>query len=149
MPIITICSSASFYRQVIDLRAELEQLGFKVLIPATADKMETSGDYDVSHYKTWFGDTSDYHKKTALMRAHFDEVARGDITLVCNYEKNGLSDYIGGNVLMEMTVAFYLNKPIYLVNDIPSSSTYVEEIIGVGSIPLKGNLQLLTQYLVS
>lgn len=111
--------------------------------------MKSSGHYDIGHYKTWFGDAGDYHKKSALMRAHFDKVARGDSILVCNYEKNGLSDYIDGNVLMEMTVAFYLNKPIYLVNDIPSSSTYAEEIIGVGAIPLKGNLQLLKRYLES
>ena len=143
MPIITICSSASFYKQVIGVQAELHALGFKVIIPATAEKMKASGDYDVDHYKTWFGDADDYHKKTALMRAHFDEVANGDITLVCNYEKHGVPNYIGGNVLMEMTLAFYLNKPIYVLNDIPEDSSFLEEIIGIGSIPLHGNLQAL------
>lgn len=66
-PTITICSSASFYRQAVDIQAKLGKAGFRVIIPATAERMKKSGDFDVSHYKTWFGDTNDYHKKTALM----------------------------------------------------------------------------------
>ena len=149
MPIITICSSASFYEQVVVVQAELQAMGFEVIIPLTAEKMKASGDYDVNQYKTWYKDASEYHKKTALMQAHFDEVARGDVTLVCNYEKHGVPNYIGGNVLMEMTVAFYLKKPIYVLNDIPEESSFLEEIMGVGSIPLHGNLQILAQQLTS
>ena len=149
MPIITICSSASFYEQVVAAQAELQAMGFEVIIPLTAEKMKASGDYDVNQYKTWYKDASEYHKKTALMQAHFDEVARGDVTLVCNYEKHGVPNYIGGNVLMEMTIAFYLKKPIYVLNDIPDESSFLEEIMGVGSIPLYGNLQILAQQLTS
>ena len=149
MPIITICSSASFYEQVVAVQAELQAMGFEVIIPLTAEKMKVCDDYDVSKYKTWYGDASEYHKKTALMQAHFDEVARGDITLICNYEKHGVPNYIGGNVLMEMTVAFYLKKPIYVLNDIPEDSSFLEEIMGVGSIPLHGELETLIKHLAS
>ena len=41
---------------------------------------------------------------------------------------------------MEMTVAFYLNKPIYLLNALPDEPPYLEEIIGMNPIPLSGNL---------
>ena len=143
MKTITICSSANFYKQVIAIKTELEQLGYKVLVPQTALKMEASGDFDVTHYKTWFGDASDYDKKAALMRAHFEEVAKGDATLVVNNEKHGQQNYIGGNVLMEMAIAFHLNKPIYILNDIPHESSFLEEIIGLGSMPLGGDLQKL------
>lgn len=149
MPIITICSSANFYQQVVGVQAQLQALGLEVIIPETAEKMKLSGDYDVSKYKTWFGNSDDYHRKTELMQAHFEEVAKGDITLVCNYEKYGVPNYIGGNVLMEMTVAFYLKKPIYILNEIPEDSSFLEEIIGVGSIPLHGDLRLLKQHLAS
>ncbi|MEO7364109.1 MAG: hypothetical protein ABIV43_01225 [Candidatus Saccharimonadales bacterium] len=64
---ITLCSSANFYRQVVKVRSELEALGFRVIIPQIAEVMQQSGDYEVSHYKTWYGDASDYHKKTKLM----------------------------------------------------------------------------------
>jgi len=50
---------------------------------------------------------------------------------------------------MEMTVAFYLKKPIYILNEIPEDSSFLEEIIGVGSIPLHGDLRLLKQHLAS
>lgn len=143
MKTITICSSASFYKQVIELKQELEVLGYTVLVPLTATKMEASGDYDVMHYKTWFGNADDYDKKAALMRAHFNEITKGDAVLVVNNEKHGVANYIGGNVLMEMAIAFHLGKPIYAYNDIPSESPFLEEIIGLGTIPLKGDLQKL------
>ena len=148
MPIITICSSASFYEQVIYVQTELITLGFEVLIPKIARVMQQSGDYDVMHYKTWFDDTRDYHKKTALIRENFGAIERADIVLVCNYEKQGEENYIGGNVLMEMTIAFYLNKPIYLLNDTPRNSSFLEEIIAVGAKPLFGNVNSLSQQLL-
>lgn len=143
MPIITICSSANFYRQTVSLQLELQQLGYEIIIPATARKMQASGDFDVSHYKTWFGDANDYGKKRALMKGHFDEVAKADAILVINDEKHGVPNYIGGNVLMEMALAFYLNKPIYLLNEIPQESPFLEEIIGLGSAPLHGDYKEL------
>ncbi|MDB5170007.1 MAG: hypothetical protein JWN82_403 [Candidatus Saccharibacteria bacterium] len=143
MKIITICSSANFYKEVMALKQQLEELGYAVLVPATAQKMQASGDFDVASYKTWFGDANDYHKKAALMRGHFDEVAKADAVLIVNNEKHGVANYIGGNVLMEMALAFYQNKPIYLLNDIPSESAFEEEIIGLGSVPLGGDIQKL------
>lgn len=143
MKTITICSSANFYRKAVDVQAELEKVGYTVLVPATAEKMKQSNDFDVSHYKTWFGDANDYHKKTALMRAHFEEIKKGDAILVLNEEKNGKANYIGGNVLMEMAIAFYLNKPIFILNEIPIESAYLEEIIGLNPILLHGKSQSL------
>lgn len=144
MKTITLCSSAAFYKQLNDVRQKLEARGYGVLAPITATKMQESGDYDVSHYKTWFGNADDYHKKATLMQTHFEEIAKGDAVLILNYEKHGTANYIGGNVLMEMAIAFYLGKPIYVLNDIPAESPFLEEIIGLGSIPLHGDLQALT-----
>ncbi len=143
MPTITICSSAYFYRQAVDIQTELEKAGYDVILPKTARKMKESGDFDVDHYKTWFTDTSDYHKKTTLIRDHFAEIERGDAVLILNYEKNGVANYIGGNVLMEMSVAFYLNKPIFVLNEAPQESSFLEEIIGMEPIILHGEVKNL------
>jgi len=142
-PIITICSSANFYRHAVDIQQQLEKQRYKVIIPHTAEKMKKSGDYDASHYRTWLKDSKDYPKKTWLMREHFKEVASGDITLVINNKKHGQANYIGGNVLMEMALAFHLGKPIYILNDIPDQSPFLEEIIALGAIPLQGNIKSL------
>lgn len=77
------------------------------------------------------------------MRGHFDEVARGDAVLVLNYEKHGVQNYIGGNVLMEMALAFYLKKPIFIINEVPKESAFLEEIIGLGPIVLHGKPEAL------
>jgi hypothetical protein len=146
MKTIALCSSANFYRQLVDIQAKLEKLGYRVVIPATAEAMKKSGDYDVSHVKTWFSDDKDYHKKSLLMKSHFKEIESVDSILVLNYEKNGLPNYIGGNVLMEMAIAFYLNKSIFIFNEIPKESTFLEEIKAVGPIVLQGKLEQLSKY---
>ncbi len=140
-PVITICSSANFYKHAVEIQKELEKLGFKAIVPHTAEKMKKSGNFDASHYRTWLKDSSKYDRKTWLMREHFKEVENGDVILVINDEKNGKADYIGGNALIEMALAFHLGKPIYLLNEIPEGSTFLEEIIAMGAIPLKGDLK--------
>jgi hypothetical protein len=142
MPIITICSSANFYRQAGEIKDQLQkEKGYEVIIPITAEKMRESGDYDVSHYKTWFADANDYPKKAALMQGHFDEVAKADAILVLNYEKHGTQNYIGGNVLMEMALAFYQKKPIFIMNEIPEESAFLEEILGTMPVVLHGKAE--------
>lgn len=137
---IAICSSANFYRQVVDIQAELKNLGFDVLIPRTAEQMKQTGDFDVHSHRTWLTNAADYHKKTALMKEHFPKIEQSDAVLVVNHKKNGTTNYIGGNVLMEMAVAFYLNKLIFLLNDIPQKSPFLEEVIGMNPIMLHGKI---------
>lgn len=144
---ITVCSSANFYKKVVEIQATLEKAGHRTIIPHTAEKMKKSGDFDVSHYKTWFAEPGDYHKKAALMRTHFNEIEKGDIILVVNEEKHGQPNYIGGNVLMEMAIAFYLNKPLYILNDVPQASSFLEEILGMEPTVLNGNAQAFVEAL--
>ncbi len=147
MTTITICSSANFYRQAVEVQEKLEKMGYKAIIPGNAEIMKKTGDYDVSHYKTWVNNEKDYHKKAAFMTAHFEEVEKADAILVLNYEKHGVDNYIGGNVLIEMALAFYLKKPIFVLNEIPEASSFVEEIKGLGSVPLHGKLESLTDFI--
>lgn len=143
MKTITICSSANFYKQAVEIKKSLEAAGFNVIVPHIAEIMASSNDFEVMHYKTWFGDSNDYHKKTELMRSHFDEVAKADIVLVLNYDKNGKPNYIGGNVLMEMAIAFYLQKQLYVLNQLPTESAYLEELLGMNPTVLDGNITKL------
>jgi hypothetical protein len=143
MSTITICSSANFYKQAVEIKDQLQTKEIMVLVPEVAEKMRESGDFDVSHYKTWFADANDYHKKAELMRKHFEKIEQGDAILVLNYEKHGVQNYIGGNVLMEMSLAFYLRKPIFILNELPEDSPFEEEIKGMGPIVLHGNAEAL------
>lgn len=138
--IITMCSSASFYKEVLEIEKQLKKLGFKVKIPKTANIMNKNGNFNVADYKTWYADKNDYHKKTALMDAHFRKVMEADAILVVNNEKNGIPGYIGGNALMEMTLAYHYKKPIFLWNDVTSKLSIEEEVRGLNSIVIDQDL---------
>ncbi len=126
---ITICSSASFYKQALEIEKGLKKLGYKVKIPTVAKMMEKSGNFDINHYKTWFKDKNDYKIKSKLMKRHFKKVIESDAILVVNLEKNGVKGYIGGNGLMEMTLAYHYKKPIFVWNSPDSKSPFLEEIL--------------------
>jgi hypothetical protein len=139
-PIITVCASCAFYRKVNEIQDSLTPLGLEVLVPKLATEMRRTNDYEVSHYKTWLADPGDFHKKAALIHGHFDEVAKADAILVVNEEKHGRKNYIGGNVLMEMALAFHANKPIFILNEFPEDSQFDEEIRGMLPILLHGKV---------
>lgn len=140
---VVICSSAAFYRQVIEVEKELKKLGFKVAMPLTANIMKKKNDFNVDHYKTWYKNPNDYKRKTFLTKHHFKKVIKGDVILVLNYEKNGIAGYIGGAVLAEMMMALYFGKKIYVLNPIPESVSYKEELYATMPIVLNGDLSLI------
>lgn len=140
-PIITICSSSSFYKQAIGLKEELADLGYTAIVPVMAEEMKEKNNFERFDFQPWLKDPSAYGVKADLMRGHFDKVAKAHAILVINGEKHGVQNYIGGNVLMEMALAFHLGKPIFIFNDIPEESAYMEEIKGMLPIILKGQIK--------
>ncbi len=138
--IITICSSAAHYKQVLVIESQLKKMGYKVKIPKTANIMKKTNNFDVASYKTWYNNKKDYKKKTQLMKAHFRKVIEADAILVTNFEKNGIEGYIGGNVLMEMALAFHYKKPIFIYNNISEDLGIKEEVYGLNPIFIEGDL---------
>jgi hypothetical protein len=51
-----------------------------------------------------------------------------------------MAGYIGANGLMEMGLAFHLHKPIYVLNDVDKKLPFYEEVYGMGSVILHGDL---------
>lgn len=135
---LVICASASFYEHVAQIADELEQQGIAVVIPKSAQAMKATGDFTV--HKTWYNDAADYSKKADFIRAHFDRITEGSIILVVNDAKHGIDGYIGPNVLMEMSLAWYQHKPIYLLNSFPDDSPFEEELKGMNPTILNGDL---------
>lgn len=142
--IIAICSSASFYKQVLEVEKELKKRGFAVIVPITAKRMKKKNNFDVNSHKSWFMNPKDYRIKAELMRGHFRKVAKSDAILVFNLEKNGVQGYVGTNVLMEMALAFHLGEKIYLWNPISEDHPSKEEIIAMGSVVINQDLQRIT-----
>lgn len=142
---ITICSSGSHYKNAVDIEKSLKMLGFKVLIPNTAKVMKENNNFDINLYKTWFKDKKNYFKKTKYMEDHFKKVIKADAILVTNFEKNGIKGYIGGNVLMEMTIAFHYKKPIFIYNDIAEDLNIKEEVYGLNPVFIDRDLQIIAK----
>jgi hypothetical protein len=138
---ITICSSAAFFKEVLDFEKKLLDLGFNVLIPITVKQMEKAGNFNEADYKPWFKDSSLYKRKTFLMRDHFKKIESAGAILVVNLRKHDVDGYIGGNTLMEMALAFHLKKPIFILNETPPDFFLYEEIAGVKPIILNGDLR--------
>ncbi len=66
--------------------------------------------------------------KNKLTIENINNVETCDCLLILNYTHRGVKNYIGGNSFLEMVIAFYLKKPIFLLNDIPEKMSYTEEI---------------------
>jgi diphthamide synthase subunit DPH2 len=137
---VVLCSSANFYKHTIEVTGELEKLGFTAVLPLSAREMRESGNFNAQSNRTWFDNPDDFVRKTNYIRQHFDEVAKGDAVLVVNDEKHGVPGYIGANVLLEMGLAFYLNKPIYVLSPVSKEVSNYEEVIGMGSVIIDNDL---------
>jgi hypothetical protein len=141
---ICLCGSIAFYDQLLIIQKKLEKLGHKVELPPLKIKDEKGKPISVTdYYNLRKAETNDrswiWQRKRDSIRMHFDKINWSDAILVLNYDKKGIANYIGGNVLMEMGVAFYLNKPIYLLQPLPEIS-YREEILGMFPIVINRNL---------
>jgi hypothetical protein len=59
---------------------------------------------------------------------------------ILNYDKKWISGYIGASVLMEIGIAYYLGKKIFLTNPIDQSQWYALEVLLTNPIILDWNL---------
>lgn len=144
-PVIVVCASSSTYDKVIPFSSEIEKLGLNVVLPDMAEAIKRDGTQNKEAVIDWATNEHGYGYKAQLMRDHFEKIENGDAILVMNYEKNGNLNYIGGNVLMEMTVAFYLHKPIYILFDAPKNSPLLDEILGMQPTILDSDIQVLRE----
>jgi hypothetical protein len=144
---ITICGSIAFFHEMLDCQQELEALGHEVQTPPL--KINDNNGQPISiteYYDRRKAETDDaswiWDKKAEAMRLHFDKVVWSEAILVLNYEKNGVADYIGGATLIEIGLAFHLNKKIFFLNSIPEIS-YKEELLGMKPIIIHQDLTLI------
>lgn len=151
---ITICGSIAFYSEMEHLKILLEAARHEVFIPllsneAPADmgggKKINFGKYveDNGGMDTFPVGHEIWDLKEKAIRDHYDKIEWCDAIVVVNHEKKGLTGYVGGNTLIEIGVAFYLGKLIYILNPISSELSYKQEILGMKPIFLNGDLKLI------
>ncbi len=146
---ITLCGSIAFIDEMKEIGRTLEALGHEVKMPPLTIRNEHNQEISVKEYYAQRKNASVsekdvwlWQKKGELIKEHFVKVAWSEAILVLNYEKNGVSGYVGANTLLEMGLAFYLDKPIYLLFPVPNSA-YKEEIWGMHPVVIDNDLTRL------
>jgi len=144
---ITLCGSIAFYDEMKEIQEKLEALGHEVDLPPSEVPDENGVMMPVKKYyeirklaekEKGGGDSWIWDLKSVAIMNHFNKVAWADVILVNNYTKNNIPNYIGANTFLEMGLAFYLGKKIYLLNPIPEVS-YKEEILGMKPVVINNN----------
>jgi len=129
---ITICGSCTFVKDMTKAQKHLERKGFEVFTP---EPLVTEEWYQENHGRENF-----LEMKPVWTKNHFKRIENSDAVLIMNHEKKGIKGYFGSNTLMELSVAFFLGKKIFLMNAIEEDHPHYEELIGMNSIALDGDL---------
>jgi len=133
--IITICGSMQFSEQMLEVKKKLEQQGHQTIVPSTTNQYVGKSAEEKTKLTLY-----EKNEKDAI-KDHWEKIKVSDAILVLNYDKKGISNYIGGNTMLEIGFAHVLNKKIFLLNPIPEIEFYKSEIIAVKPIVINGKLE--------
>jgi NTP pyrophosphatase (non-canonical NTP hydrolase) len=130
--------STSFVKEMVSAVDELKKLGHEGWIhPHYIDYVNQENHPHFARYEN--GEHAQIKIENDYLNQHYKAILESDAVLIINLEKNGIKNYIGGNVLIEMGQAYVNNKKIFLLNSIPEMK-YTEEIIALKPISLNGDL---------
>lgn len=136
---IYVLGSNSFIKEMVDCRDRLQELGVDGWIHPEYEEHVRGGRQQLVHGLT-YGEHAAWKRQHDYIRQHYKHILDSDAILIVDLTKNGKKNYIGGNCLMEMGMAYVNDKKIFLLNDIPAYVTYVDEILAMDPICLRGKL---------
>lgn len=143
---ITLCGSIGHFRQMERIKKELESLGHQVKMPSSELATLDGKKIPALKFRKLKKKAGDRHpwmwdKIQLAMFTHFKKISWSDAVLIVNLDKNKIKNYIGGNTLIEMGVALYLKKKIFLLDPIPQIKLYKEEILAIKPVVINGDLK--------
>ena len=112
---LMVCGSMAFAKEMLAAKKKLKKMGHTVNVPHDTDihiadeALVDDLDRNIIHAR-----------ERDLMMQSFKLVASSDAILVLNHRRKGIEGYIGTSALMEIGLAYYLGKKIFLLNDVPS-----------------------------
>ncbi len=135
---ITILGSVKFAKNLVEVYRELEKMGHQ---PMMHEKM--FGIADGTATAIIDGIEKDHAKlkrQEGFIKWWHNCIKSGDAVLVCNFDKKGIKNYIGGNVLMEIGFAHVNDKKVFLLNPMPEEVSYTDELKVMVDVVLDGDL---------
>lgn len=137
---ITVGGSMTFAKEQIGAKEKLEKMGHEVLVTDDIEFFLEDG----KKGKLSFEDELKFCLKADIIRSFFDKIANSDAYLICNYEKNGIKGYLGASVLMEIGLAYYLKKKIFLLSEIDREQKYALEIAVMDPVVIYDDLNKIS-----
>jgi len=142
---IVVCASINLTMLVKEVKDRLEKLGHEVEIPFMSQKI-IAGEISLADFLQQKEESGDgifrVRAGEDLIKRYYHSIERADAILVANGEKNGVKNYIGGNVFLEIGFAHILDKKIFLLNPLPEVS-YKDELEAIKPVILNNNLNLI------
>ena len=131
---VFVAASSSFWDRLPEVKGKLEELGHEVRLPSTVHDPELEE-------RTW-KEGDDAHVK--LIRRLFEDSEERvgqwcDAIYLMNWDKRGISGYVGGAALVELYIAHREHKKIFIENDVFPGLMY-DEIMGFGPTFVHGDL---------
>jgi hypothetical protein len=135
---ITICGSVKFAEKLVEIYNQLKEIGHE---PMMHDEMFGIADGTAKELIEGISTNhAEIKRKHNFIKWWHDCIKSGDAILICNFNKNGISNYVGGNTLMEIGFAHVNNKKVFLLNPIPKNVSYSDEIEAMIDFVINGDL---------
>jgi hypothetical protein len=134
---IGIVGSMQFTEKMIEIRDKLRKRKHDAYVTSLATPFIGKTDKEKEKIKLFQKNNKD------AIREFWKLMQDGDAILVVNIDKNGITNYIGGNTLMEIGFAHVLNQKIFLWNPIPDIPYYKTEIEAVNPVIINQDLSLI------
>lgn len=136
---ITICGSVKFADRLVDIYRQLESIGHE---PVMHEDMFGIADGTAKELIDGISlDHNQIKRKHNFIKLWYNLIVNSDAILVCNFDKNGVRNYIGGNTLMEIGFAHVNDKKVFLLNPIPENVPYADEIKAMTDVVLNGDIK--------
>lgn len=114
---ITICGSMWFAKEMLEAQRALREMGHEPIVPKDTQNCLDNPELNVDIQHCIEND---------VLRDHYNKIEEADAVLILNHTKKGIENYVGANTLIEMGIAHFLGKRIFLLNPIPDLSCSVE-----------------------
>lgn len=138
MKTITLCSSMTFYPEILKIGTRLEEKGWHVLYPESALIMKERGNFNPIEFRKHITAKD----KGKFIKLHFKKIVKSDAILIVNKTKNGIRGYVGANAMMEAGLAFHNYIKIYLLHPYSMSHPFFEELSAMKPTVLNGKLKI-------
>ena len=113
---IYVLGSSHFRGEMVHCKDRLCELDHEGMIHPDYEAFVRGEKQDI--VKRWEkGERAAIKRENNYLHEHYKGILESDAVLIVNLEKNGIKNYIGGNVLMEMGQAYVNHKKIYFLND--------------------------------